>query len=148
MPADLDMVRRVVTAAGNLAVIATTRPDGTVHATLVSAGLCEDPITAEPSVAMVVRGDATKLRHLRRAGRGAAIFQSGWTWASVEGPVRIAGPHDATGEIPPTEIPALLRRVFVAAGGTHEDWPEFDRVMAAEHRTAVFIKATRLMGNG
>jgi hypothetical protein len=36
----------------------------------------------------------------------------------------------------------------VAAGGTHEDWAEFDRVMAEDRRTAVFIKPERITGNG
>ena len=38
----------------------------------------------------------------------------------------------------------LLRRVFVAAGGTHQDWDEFDRVMQAEERTAVLIAPERI----
>jgi len=37
--------------------------------------------------------------------------------------------------------------VFVAAGGTHDDWDEYDRVMAAERRTAVFVHADRISGN-
>ena len=33
----------------------------------------------------------------------------------------------------------LLREIFSAAGGTHEDWAEFDRTMKTERRTAVFV---------
>ena len=39
-------------------------------------------------------------------------------------------------------------RQFAAAGGSHEDWDEYDRVMAAEHRTAVFVHPTRITGVG
>ena len=39
-------------------------------------------------------------------------------------------------------MPQLLRDVFTAAGGVHEDWDEYDRVMAAERRAAVFIHPT------
>jgi hypothetical protein len=34
--------------------------------------------------------------------------------------------------------------VFSAAGGTHDDWAEYDRVMAAERRVAVLIEPARL----
>ncbi len=40
-------------------------------------------------------------------------------------------------------LPGLLRDVFAAAGGTHADWDEFDRVMAAERRAAVLVEPTR-----
>jgi hypothetical protein len=38
--------------------------------------------------------------------------------------------------------------VFTAAGGTHDDWAEYDRAMAAERRTAVFVEPARISGNG
>jgi hypothetical protein len=41
----------------------------------------------------------------------------------------------------------LLREIFEAAGGTHEDWDEYDRVMAAERRVAVLIAPERVYGN-
>ena len=42
----------------------------------------------------------------------------------------------------------LIRDVFISAGGTHQDWDEYDRVMAAERRAAVFIHPTRITGVG
>jgi hypothetical protein len=36
--------------------------------------------------------------------------------------------------------------IFSAAGGTHEDFDEYDRVMAAERRLAVLVRPTRLTG--
>ncbi|MDP8949815.1 MAG: hypothetical protein M3N00_06170 [Actinomycetota bacterium] len=41
----------------------------------------------------------------------------------------------------------LLRDIFSAAGGTHEDFGEYDRVMAAERRAAVLVRPTRLTGS-
>lgn len=148
MPVDLEAVRRLAADAHHLAVVATTRPDGSVHASLVSAGVIDDPVTGEPSVGLVVGGGTAKLRHLRRTGRATMVFQAGPRWASAEGPVRIAGPADLGGGVPAADVPALLRVVFVAAGGTHDDWAEYDRVMAAEGRTAVFVRADRVTGMG
>ncbi|MGH9279790.1 MAG: pyridoxamine 5'-phosphate oxidase family protein, partial [Acidimicrobiales bacterium] len=84
MAADLDLVRRIAAPEQWLAVVATTRPDGSVHASLVNAGLLEHPLTGEPVVGFVVRGDTRKLAHLRRTQRVTVVWRRGWTWASVE----------------------------------------------------------------
>jgi hypothetical protein len=41
-----------------------------------------------------------------------------------------------------------LRQVFRAAGGTHDDWDEYDRVMAADRRAAVLVTPQRVLTNG
>jgi PPOX class probable F420-dependent enzyme len=148
MPAELDLVRRLVAAEQGLAVVATTRPDGTVHASLVNAGVLDDPVSGPPCVGLVVRGDTRKLSHLRRAGRAAVVFRSGWEWVSVEGPVRVIGPDDPVDGIAPDALAALLRDIFTAAGGTHDDWDAYDRVMAEERRTAVLVDPVRITSNG
>ncbi|HET6965581.1 MAG TPA: pyridoxamine 5'-phosphate oxidase family protein [Acidimicrobiales bacterium] len=147
MSGDLELVRHLA-AATHLAVLATTRTDGSVHASLVSAGVADHPITGVPAVAVVVGGSARKLGHLRRAGRGAAVFAQGYRWVAVEGPVRIIGPDDPCDEVPAAEVPALLRGIFAAAGGSHENWDEYDRVMAEERRAAVFVEAERISSSG
>ena len=38
--------------------------------------------------------------------------------------------------------------MFSGAGGTHDDWDTFDRVMREERRTAVLLAPTRVYGNG
>jgi PPOX class probable F420-dependent enzyme len=143
MPGTLDLVRQLGSQSHWLAVVSTARPDGSVHASLVNAGVLDDPATGEPVVGVVVGGSARKLGYLRGSGRAAATFHSGWQWVTVEGPVRIAGPDDQA-----DGVPELLRAVFRAAGGTHEDWDEFDRVMAAERRAAVLISPARILTNG
>jgi PPOX class probable F420-dependent enzyme len=147
VPADIDLVRRLVQAEHGLAVVATLRPDGTVHASVVNAGVLDDPVTGGTCIGFVVSGNARKLGHLRRNRRATVVFRSGWEWVAAEGPVRIAGPDDALDGFAPQRLPHLLRDVFSAAGGTHDDWDEYDRVMAAERRTAVLADPTRITSN-
>ena len=76
------------------------------------------------------------------------MIRAGWRWAGVEGPVDLAGPDDPLGDIDAERLRLLLREIFTAAGGTHEDWEEYDRVMAAERRVAVLVAPERTYGSG
>ena len=62
--------------------------------------------------------------------------------------MRIAGPDDPLDGVDVSALPGLLRTVFVAAGGTHDDWDTYDRVMAEERRTAVLVDPARITSNG
>jgi PPOX class probable F420-dependent enzyme len=147
MQVDLEFVRRLADEDHGLAVVATTRSDGSVQASVVNAGVLDDPVTNRPVVGLVAAGSAVKLRLLRRTGRATIVFRAGWQWAAVEGPVRLIGPDDLPGGFAIDRVPQLLRDVFTAAGGSHEDWDEYDRVMAAERRTAVLIEPERITSN-
>jgi hypothetical protein len=46
------------------------------------------------------------------------------------------------------QIRLLLREIFTAAGGTHDDWDTYDRVMAEERRTAVLVTPGRVYSRG
>ena len=146
MPNDLDHVRSLANK-DSLAVVTTTRPDGTIHASVVNAGVLDFPDPGKVCVGFVAAGGTRKLQHLRHSGRAAAVFRQGSDWVAVEGPVRLVGPEDPFEEFSAAQLARLLRRVFVAAGGTHQDWDEFDRVMQAEGRTAVFVTPQRISGN-
>ena len=148
MRADLDLVRRLAAADQGLAVVATARPDGSVHSSLVNAGVSDHPLMKEPAVALVVRAAAYKLKLFAAAGRANATFRAGWEWVSVEGPVDMIGPDHPRADFPSDRLPQLLRDVFTAAGGSHDNWAEYDRVMAEERRTAVFITPARITTNG
>ena len=149
MPPDLDLVRKLGRADHGLAVIATTRPDGTVQASLVNAGVLADPFgSGTDVVGLVAQGKARKLAYLRRSGRATLVFHAGWEWVSVEGPAKLVGPNDPVEGFDPSSLPGLLRDIFSAAGGTHDDWEAYDRVMAAEGRTAVLITPARIISNG
>jgi hypothetical protein len=145
--ADLDLVKELARAADYLAVFCTTRPDSTVHASLVKAGILDDAEDGEPSVGIVVAGSAIKLEHLRRSKTATVVFKDGWRWVAVGGPARLEGPDHP----PPTgsrQVADVVRDVYRSAGGTHDDWDAFDRVMAEDRRCAVFVKAHDIFGNG
>lgn len=148
MAGDLAKVRRLVAGDHGLAIVSTTRPDGTVHSSLVNAGVLDDnPFGGTPAVATVIRGGARKLDYLRGTGHATITFRVGWDWVSVDGPIRIVGPDDPADGFDPAGLPALLRAIFTAAGGTHDDWAEYDRVMAAERRAAVLVTPRRILAN-
>jgi hypothetical protein len=147
MPKDLDHVRRLA-SKDSLAVAATARPDGTVQVSLVNAGVLDDPVTGDPSVGFVAHGSSRKLVYLRKSGRATVLFRNGADWVAVEGPVRLFGPDDLVDDLGAGQLAMLLRTVFVAAGGTHQDWDEFDRVMTADRRAAVLVKPERISANG
>jgi PPOX class probable F420-dependent enzyme len=138
--ATLDDVRRLLAAENGLAVVCTTRADGTAMASVVNAGVLDHPVTGQPSVAFVSGGGARRLEHLRRRPWITIVARSGWQWAAAEGPAELAGPDDALAGLEPGALPQLLRDVFTAAGGTHDDWAGYDRVMAEERRTAVLVR--------
>ena len=142
----IEHVRDFAAADQGLAVISFARANGTVHSTLVNAGVMTHPVTGEEVVATVVRGDAVKLAHWRRFPQATIVFRAGWSWIGVEGSVTQVGPDDLMEGFAPADLPELLRDVFTAAGGTHPDWEEYDRVMAAERRAGVFIHPAKIRG--
>ena len=146
MPNDLDHVRSLA-EQDSFAVVTTARSDGTIHASVVKAGVLDSPISGDACIGFVVAAAARKLHHLRGSGRAVTVFRHGADWMAVEGPVQLVGPQDRPEDFGASQLSRLLRRVFVAAGGTHQDWDEFDRVMAAEGRTAVFVTPERISGN-
>ena len=131
-----------------LAVVSTVRADGTVQASLVNVGKLPHPATDEEVLAFVTYGKV-KLANLRARPQLAVTFRKGWMWATVEGRAEIAGPDDPASWLADSEqLRLLLREVFTAAGGTHDDWDEYDRVMAEQRRTVVLIAPTRVYSNG
>lgn len=131
-----------------LAVVSTVRADGTVQASLVNAGLLPHPANGQPVLGFTTYGKV-KLANLRARPQLAVTFRNGWQWATVEGRAELAGPDDAQPWLPDADrLRLLLRAVFTAAGGTHGDWDEYDRVMAREGRVVVLIAPTRVYSNG
>lgn len=130
-----------------LAVIATVRADRTVQASLVNAGAMTHPATGTPVLAFVTYG-RVKLANLRDRPQLAATFRSGWQWATVEGLAELVGPDDPQPWLTdPNALRLLLREAFVAAGGHHDDWDEYDRVMAEQGRAVVLVAPTRVYSN-
>ncbi len=129
-----------------LAVVSTVRPDGTVQTSVVNAGVLADPDSGLDVVGFVTYGRA-KLANLRARPQATITFRAGWQWAAVEGSARIIGPDDPAPGIDAERLRLLRREVFSAAGGTHDDWAEYDRVMAAERRAVVLVAPARVYSN-
>ena len=146
--ADLDQVRSFVGKDNGLVTVATARADGTVQATVVNAGVLDHPLDGRPLVGLVAQGGSAKLRHLRARPQITVTFRAGWQWMTVEGAAELAGPDDPLDGVDGERLRLLLREIFTAAGGTHDDFDEYDRVMAAERRTAVLLTPTRVYGVG
>jgi PPOX class probable F420-dependent enzyme len=145
--ATLDDVRRLASGDHGLAVVSTLRADGTPLASVVNAGVLDHPVKTSSVVAFVARGDSAKLTHLRARPHATLTFRVGWDWVSVDGPAQLVGPDDPADGVDPEGLRLLLRAVFAAAGGVHDDLDEYDRVMAAERRTAVLVTPARIVGN-
>jgi PPOX class probable F420-dependent enzyme len=129
-----------------LAVVSTARADGTIQSTLVNAGVLPHPDSGREVLGFVTYGKV-KLTNLRARPQVAATFRQGWRWATVEGWATLAGPDDPQPWLEPERLRRLLREIFTAAGGQHDDWDEYDRVMAEQRRAAVLIDPTRVYGS-
>ena len=129
-----------------LAVISTARADGTIQTSVVNAGVLPDPESGQDVVAFVTYGKA-KLANLRARPQITVTFRAGWQWAAIEGAARIIGPDDPASGVDAEQLRLLRREVFTAAGGTHDDWDEYDRVMESERRAVVLVTPTRAYSN-
>jgi PPOX class probable F420-dependent enzyme len=129
-----------------LAVVSTARADGTIQSSVVNAGLFNDPESGQEVIGFVTYGRA-KLANLRARPQVTVTFRAGWQWAAVEGTARIIGPEHPAAGAGAGSLRLLRRQVFAAAGGTHEDWDEYDRVMERERRAVVLVTPTRVYSN-
>ena len=127
-----------------LCVVSTLRAAGTIQSSVVNAGVLKHPVTGVLVVGLTTRGGSAKLANLRARPRATIVVRAGWNWAAAEGPVEIAGPADPLPGVDPEGLRVLLRDVFTAAGGTHDVWPTYDRVMAEERRAVVMVVPDRV----
>jgi hypothetical protein len=130
-----------------LVVVSVPREDGTISSSVVNAGVLAHPVTGQTVVGMVIRGGTRKLSLLRKRPYANVVVRAGWQWAAAEGSVDLIGPADPYPGFDAERIRILLREIFTAAGGTHEDFDAYDRVMREEGRTAVFVKPDRVYSN-
>jgi PPOX class probable F420-dependent enzyme len=144
---DVSAFAQLVPLDHGLTVISTLRGDGSVQSSVVNAGVLEHPLRAGRVVGLVAAGGSRKLHNLRADPRVTVVARAGWQWAAVEGDAEIIGPDDPHPEIRGDALRLLLRDVFRAAGGSHDDWDTYDRVMAQERRAAVLIAPRRVYTN-
>jgi PPOX class probable F420-dependent enzyme len=127
-----------------LGVVSTLRPDATIQSSVVNVGVLPHPLTGTQVVAFVSRGGAHRLGYLRARPRATVVLRTGWQWAAAEGAVELCGPDDPLPGVDAEGLRVLLRDIFTAAGGTHDDWAAYDSAMAAERRTAVLVTPDRV----
>jgi PPOX class probable F420-dependent enzyme len=144
---DLAAFDELISLDHGLCVLSTLRRDGSIQASLVNAGVMAHPLTGVQVVALVAAGGARKLHHLRADPRATIVARAGWQWAAVEGQAELLGPDDPHPDVDREALRVLLRDIFTAAGGTHDDWDTYDRVMAEQRRTAVLIVPQRCYTN-
>jgi PPOX class probable F420-dependent enzyme len=143
---DLSKFADIVPLDNGLCVISTIRRDGSVQSSVVNAGVLAHPVSGERVVGLVAAG-RTKLANLRADPRCTIVVRGGWRWVAVEGAAEIIGPDDPRPEVDAERLRVLLREVFKAAGGRHDDWDTYDRTMAEERRAAVLISPHRIYSN-
>ena len=144
---DLSDVRTFLATETGLATVSTTQADGRVLSSVVNCGVVDHPVTGEASVALVSRGRAARVGHVRRGSEVTIAARRGWNWVGVTGPADLVGPSDIPVGMDADAVRLLLRDVFSAAGGSHDDWHEYDRVMAEDERVVVFVSPQRVLGN-
>jgi PPOX class probable F420-dependent enzyme len=144
---DVSAFAELVPRDHGLCVLTTLRGDGSAQSSVVNAGVMAHPLTGEQVVALVAAGGTRKLDNLRADPRTTIVARAGWQWATVEGNAEIVGPDDPHPDIDEQALRTLLRNIFQSAGGTHDDWDTYDRVMREERRVAVLIEPQRVYGN-
>jgi PPOX class probable F420-dependent enzyme len=146
--AELARFAELISTEHNLVVVVTTRGNGTAQASVVNAGVLDHPVSGAPVVGLVAAGGARKLVNLRARPHATVVGRAGWRWVGVEGRAELVGPDDPVPGVDAEALRLLLRAIFTAAGGTHDDWDTYDRVMADERRTAVLVTPERIYGTG
>lgn len=130
-----------------LAVVSTLRADATIQSTIVNTGIISHPKSGETVLAFVSAGKVRQA-NLRARPQITATFRRGWHYATVEGHAEIAGPDDPRAWLDYERLRLLLRQIFTAAGGSHDDWTDYDHTMATQRRAAVLIRPTRIYATG
>ena len=131
---------------GYLAVVSTVRAEATIQSSVVNVGVLPHPLDGSEVVGFVTYGRA-KLANLRCRPQASVTVRSGWTWATVEGRAELFGPDDPQGDVDAERLRLLLRQVFTAAGGSHDNWEAYDRTMAEQRRTVALLTPTRIYSN-
>ena len=120
-------------------VVTTFRKSGAAQMSILVCGPYKD------TVAFVVRGDTAKLANLSRDPRcSVLVVKPDWSgYTVVSGTAAIHGWDDTD----PEALRVMLREVFSAAGGTHDNWEEYDRVMREERRAVIMVQPETVFGN-
>ena len=144
---DIEIFSNYLSEETGLATVSTTQADGRVLSSVVNCGMIKNPLTGDTCVAFVSGSKAARLRHIDRGSQVTVNVRRGWIWSSVTGPADLIRPESLPESIDAGQMRLLLREVFHAAGGVHDDLEEYDRAMAQEERVVVCITPKRILGN-
>ena len=140
-------IESLLASETGLAVVTSLRSNGRPLSSIVNCGVVPHPVSGERVVALVARGPSARLGHLRRNSAINVLVRRGWQWAAVDGDAELIGPDDPHDGIDADGLRLLVREVFQAAGGTHDDYDEFDRVMLEDRRCVVLVHPRRIYSN-
>jgi hypothetical protein len=143
----LEDVTQFLASETGLATISTTQMDGRVLSSIANCGVIQNPLTGADCVALVSTGRAARLDHVRRGSEVTIAVRRGWNWLAVTGKADLIGPSDPASGIDAEALRLLLREIYEAAGGKHDDFDEYDRQMIKDGRTAVLVDPARIIGN-
>ena len=144
---DIEIFSNYLLEETGLATVSTTQADGRVLSSVVNCGVIEHPITGATCVAFVSGSKAARLKHIDRGSQVTISVRRGWAWSSVTGPADLIRPENPPEDIDHEKMRLLLREVFHAAGGLHDDLDEYDRAMAQEKRVVICVNPERILGN-
>lgn len=144
---DLRDVQHLLRSEHGLAVVSTVQRDGRVLSSVINCCVLDNPVTGIASVAFVSAGSAARLLHIRRGSDVTITVRRMWDWIGITGSAAIVGPDDPEDAVDADRLRLLLREVFETAEGSHDNFDEYDQVMLAERRAAVFITPTRIITN-
>jgi PPOX class probable F420-dependent enzyme len=126
--------------AHHQSVVTTFRRSGAAQMSILLCGPYRD------TVAFVAQEATAKVRNLRRNPRCSVLtVKPGWSgYVVVEGNATVHGWDDTD----PESLRMMLREVFMAAGGQHDNWEEYDRTIKAERRAVVMVQPKHVYGLG
>ena len=144
---DIEIFSNYLSEETGLVTVSTTQVDGRVLSSVVNCGMIEHPLTGAICVAFVSGSRAARLKHIDRGSQVTITARRGWAWSSITGPADLIRPEQVPESIDKEQMRLLLREVFHAAGGVHDDLEEYDRAMAQEGRVVVCVTPERVLGN-
>ena len=144
---DIEIFSNYLSEETGLATISTSQVDGRVLSSVVNCGMIEHPLTGDVCVAFVSGSKAARLKHIDRGSQVTISVRRGWAWSSATGSADLIRPESLPESIDAEQMRLLLREVFHAAGGVHDDLEEYDRAMAQEKRVVVCVTPERILGN-
>ena len=144
---DIEIFSNYLSEETGLVTVSTTQVDGKVLSSVVNCGMIEHPLTGATCVAFVSGSKAARLKHIDRGSQVTITARRGWAWSSVTGPADLIRPEQVPESIDKEQMRLLLREVFHAAGGVHDDLEEYDRAMVQEGRVVVCVTPERVLGN-